>query len=59
MPCHHDSGRFWSINPKRWGRCLDAASTQMVAQGWNPKARKFADVQRHRARRYWCDRGFA
>ncbi len=44
---------FWEDDPRRWERCRQAAAAQMVAEGWNPKAKKFNDVQRRRAMRLW------
>jgi hypothetical protein len=44
---------FWEANPRRWERCRCEAAAAMVAQGWNPKARKFDEVMRRRALQLW------
>ena len=40
-------------DPRRWERCRQAAAAQMVAQGWNPKAGKFGEVQMRRTLKLW------
>jgi hypothetical protein len=44
---------FWETDPRRWERCRRTAAAQMVATGWNPKARKFEEVQQRRAFKLW------
>lgn len=43
----------WEADPRRWERCRQQAAAQMVAQGWPPKAGKFAEAQHRRALRLW------
>lgn len=40
-------------DPHRWERCRQLAAAQMIAQGWNPKAGKFPEVQRRKAMQIW------
>ena len=47
------SGSFWEVDPRRWERCRQEAAKAMIAEGWNPKARKFDEVRRRRAMRLW------
>jgi hypothetical protein len=44
---------FWEADPRRWERCRRDAATGMLAEGWNPRARKFDEVMIRRARRLW------
>ena len=50
-------GGYWyghgDADPRRWERCRREAAAQMVAQGWNPKAGKFGEVQMRRALKLW------
>jgi hypothetical protein len=45
---------FWEADPRRWERCRQQAAAQMVAEGWNPHAGKFSQVQMRRARKLWA-----
>ena len=45
---------FWESDPRRWERCRQQAAAQMVAEGWNPHAGKFGQVQMKRARKLWA-----
>lgn len=45
--------KFWESDPRRWDRCRREAAAQMVAQGWNPKAGKFNEVQMRKATQLW------
>lgn len=47
--------RFWESDPKRWAKCRQEVEDAMVAEGWNPKARKFNDVRHKRAVRLWAN----
>jgi hypothetical protein len=44
---------FWEEDVRLWERCRQQAAAQMVAEGWNPRAGKFDEVMRRRARRIW------
>lgn len=44
---------FWESDSRRWEGCRRDAAAQMVAQGWNPHAKKFSEVQKRRAMRLW------
>jgi hypothetical protein len=43
------------IHGARWVRCMRIAEQRMLAEGWNPHARKFAAVRKKRAMRLWND----
>ena len=45
---------FWEADPRRWERCRKEAAAQMVADGWHPRAGKFDEVLRRRARKLWA-----
>lgn len=45
---------FWEADPRRWERCRRETAAQMVAEGWNPRAGKFDEVLRRRARKLWA-----
>ncbi len=51
MPSYGEQGEFWESDPRRWERCRQAIAAEMVAQGWNRHACKFAEVQYRRARK--------
>ena len=44
---------FWETDPKKWERCRKTAAAQMIAEGWNPHAGKFNQVQMKRAQRLY------
>jgi len=46
-------GAFWESDPRRWERCRKEAGAKMIADGWNPKAGKFFEVQFRRAVKLW------
>ena len=48
---------FWESDPRMWKRCRRDAGAAMVAQGWNPRARKFSEVQQRRAIKLWREAG--
>lgn len=50
MPC----ADFPERDPHKWQRCLNAVKADMLADGWNRHARKFWQVQKHRAMRLYA-----
>jgi hypothetical protein len=42
---------FWETDPKRWGECLCKVYDDLKANGMNPRAPRFRDIQRKRARK--------
>lgn len=45
--------RFSEGDIRRWEVCLRKAESQMLTEGWHPKARKFHEVRRRRALKLW------
>ena len=50
MPVH-SSYQFgaWESNPRKWQKCLDRASAEMLEAGWDKHASKFGQVQKKKA----------
>jgi hypothetical protein len=53
MPIAFFLGAFWEANPRRWEVCRKDAASQMLAEGWILKSKKFNEVQNKRALKLW------
>lgn len=53
MPTNGGYDYFWQADVRRWENCRRQATADMVAAGWNPRAPRFGEVMRSKARKLW------